>query len=130
MVQGGGSEEVQQAEEVFQAAAEGGAGDAPAVAGRQLAGHLGCLGRGRLHHLSLVQADAPPAQPGQGGGYDLQPHQDAEARSGGAGISGQGPGEHINQAALHLHSKMRCLGIGGGEGGPTLEGVWYQYYCQ
>ena len=84
-MQGRGSEEVQQAEQVFQAAAEGGAGDAPAVAGRQLAGHLGCLGRGGLHHLSFVEADAPPAQPGQGGGYDLHSHDNAKAGGGGGG---------------------------------------------
>ena len=73
-MQRGCPEEEEQAVQVFQALAEGGAGDAPAVAGRQAGGHQGCFGSGGFHHLCLIQAHTPPMQAGQGGWNDLKIH--------------------------------------------------------
>ncbi len=61
LTQGGGLQEVEEAIQVLQAPAEGGARDAPVVVGSQLACHLCCLGCGALNHLSLIQAHPPPA---------------------------------------------------------------------
>ena len=67
LTQGGSLQEVEEAIQVLQASTEGGARDAPAVAGSQLACHLCCLGSGALNHLSLIQAHSPPAQASQRG---------------------------------------------------------------
>ncbi len=67
LTQGGSLQEVEEAIQVLQAPAEGGASDAPAVAGSQLACHLCCLGCGALNHLSLIQAHPPPPQASQRG---------------------------------------------------------------
>ena len=74
-MQGGSPKKEEEAVQVLQAPAERGPRDAPAVAGRQLACHLCSLGGGGLHHLGLVQAYTPPAQPRQWRGDDL--HQEA-----------------------------------------------------
>ena len=73
-MQRGCPEEEEEAVQILQAPAEGGACDAPAVVGRQAGSHQGCFGGGGLNHLCFIQAHTPPVQAGQWSWNDLERH--------------------------------------------------------
>lgn len=96
------------------AATTAGAAGPPAVHGLQLERHLRCARRAALHHLRLVQAHPPPAQPGERGGHDLQapgcaPTDDATAAAVEADLGTRAGGRACRLQSRALAAQARAL---------------------